>query len=323
MMSKSDFVEKKIVIVNSLKSEKLSFSNDNILVKDEDEVTLHQSSCHNLLAVYVIGNFTITSILIDKAKKYGFSFFVLSPNLRTKCSILNGLDGNTLLHRKQYGYAGSEIGQRIILNKVQNQKNLLKKERQKDELLNLTISNLDKCIDALSCSELDRPKIMAVEGFAAKQFFACYYQKLDWDGRRPRAKNDPINTSLDIGYSMLFNYVDAIMKMYDFDSYVGVLHTEFYKRKSLVCDMMEPFRCMIDEATRKSFNYKTFSSDDFEVINNRYNLRHVADSKYQRMYLSTLVEHKTDFFEYIQSYYRWFMKGKDLKEFPVFIYDDH
>ncbi|NLH92475.1 MAG: CRISPR-associated endonuclease Cas1, partial [Atopobium sp.] len=249
MMSENDFVEKRIVIVNSLKSEKLSFLNDNILVKNEDDITTHQSSCHSLLAVYIIGNFSITSVLIDKARKYGFSLFVLSPNMRVRCSIINGIEGNTLLHRKQYECKGEIIGQHIILNKIENQQYLLKKERDKNELVTLSIANLDKCIDALNHSALSRSGIMAVEGFAAKQFFAAYYQKLDWEGRRPRAKMDPINTSLDIGYSMLFNYMDVLLKMYDFDSYVGVLHTEFYKRKSLVCDMVEPFRCIIDETT--------------------------------------------------------------------------
>ena len=40
------------------------------------------------------------------------------------------------------------------------------------------------------------------------------------------------------------------------DVYCGVLHTMFYMRKSLVCDVMEPFRAIVDEQVKKSlFNF--------------------------------------------------------------------
>lgn len=42
------------------------------------------------------------------------------------------------------------------------------------------------------------------------------------------------------------------------DVYCGVLHTMFYMRKSLVCDVMEPFRVIVDEQVKKSLNLGQF-----------------------------------------------------------------
>lgn len=42
------------------------------------------------------------------------------------------------------------------------------------------------------------------------------------------------------------------------DVYCGVLHTMFYMRKSLVCDVMEPFRAIVDEQVKKSLNLGQF-----------------------------------------------------------------
>ena len=55
---------------------------------------------------------------------------------------------------------------------------------------------------------------------------------------------------MDIGYTYLFNFIDALLRLYGFDTYLGFYHKEFYQRKSLVCDVVEPFRCIIDKNTK-------------------------------------------------------------------------
>ena len=72
--------------------------------------------------------------------------------------------------------------------------------------------------------------------------------------QKTQNKSDYINVTLDIGYTMLFNMVDAILQVYGFDTYYGVFHRCFYMRKSLVCDIMEPMRPIIDYEIRKAAN---------------------------------------------------------------------
>ena len=44
-------------------------------------------------------------------------------------------------------------------------------------------------------------------------------------------------------------------------------------RKSLVCDLMEPIRPVVDYQVRKSINLGQCKENDFEVINNRWCLK--------------------------------------------------
>lgn len=134
MMSKNDFIEKQLIFVNVIHQEKLCFSNSNLIVKNQEDQTKLKITCYKILAVYIIGSYSITSALIANAKKYGFSIFLLSQTFHIQSAIVNGIEGNTLLHRKQYEYQDIEIGKYIIQNKIQNQLDMVKSIRKKQEL---------------------------------------------------------------------------------------------------------------------------------------------------------------------------------------------
>ena len=51
-----------------------------------------------------------------------------------------------------------------------------------------------------------------------------------------------------------FNCMDSLLRLYGFDTYKGFYHKLFFQRKSLACDVMEPFRCVIDKQILKAFN---------------------------------------------------------------------
>lgn len=43
-----------------------------------------------------------------------------------------------------------------------------------------------------------------------------------------------------------------------------------------------------------------------------------SSSEYTGLFMEAVLEHKEEIFEYIQSYYRKFMKGAKAEEFPFF-----
>lgn len=120
-------------------------------------------------------------------------------------------------------------------------------------------------------------------------------------------------------HTMLFNIVDAILQVYGFDTYYGVFHKCFYMRKSLVCDLMEPIRPVVDYQVRKSINLGQCKENDFEVINNRWCLKYKSNPQYIQFLMNAILEYKDDIFLYIQQYYRFFMKRKSVSEISVFI----
>jgi CRISPR-associated endonuclease Cas1 len=165
----------------------------------------------------------------------------------------------------------------------------------------------------------DYDSLMGIEGSAAKAFFAAYFEQYEWKLRSPRTKIDPINATLDIGYSILFNYIEAFTRLFGFDPYVGVYHRLWFKRKSLICDLVEPFRCLIDQQVRKAFNTRQCVPDDFKLIKNEYILKREKNSDYSKMFYETLIDYKLDVFNYIRNYYRCFMGRKSAPDYPKFL----
>lgn len=315
MLTLPDFVEKKIVIAFPKNGDKISFKNDNLLITDNFNHIKLQLSCYKLFALFIVGGFTLTSGLIEKSKKFGFSIIFFTYNFKVYSGINFKMEGNTLLRKKQYTTERStEIAKCIIINKIENQRNILKKMRNPENAEGLII--LNNSIMKLLRNEYDTYEIMGIEGIAAKVYFKRLFKEFDWKGRQPRVKRDKINLLLDIGYTVLFNFIEAILNIYGFDIYKGNLHKEFYQRKSLVCDMVEPFRPIIDYRIRKGYNLGQFNNYNFSVNNQQYSLDWKDSADFVNIILSELIEHKSMIFLYIQSYYRWFMKEKSIIEFP-------
>ena len=286
-------------------------------MKDKNGTIKHQSTCYRLFMICVIGNISITSGLIQRSKKFGFSICLMSTTFKVYEVLGARMEGNTLLRQHQYAYVGTSIGRKIEQNKIANQSATLKQIRNKSEYLKDGIEMLDKLMEALK-TETDYLTIMGIEGNAAKIYFPRMYENVKWTGRKPRIKNDYINVTLDIGYTMLFNIVDAILQVYGFDTYYGVFHRCFYMRKSLVCDIMEPMRPIVDYAIRRAINLGQCKNDDFEEYNNQWHLKYTRNSTYVQFLMSAILEYKDDIFIYIQKYYRYFMKMKSIEDVPVF-----
>ena len=317
MLSANDFSKKQIIFLFTNTGEKLSFSNDNIVIKDKEGKIKHQSTCYRLFMVCVVGNISITSGLIQRSKKFGFAICLMSTTFRVYEIIGSRMEGNTMLRKRQYEYTQNDIGRKIEQNKIENQMDTLKNIRKKTEEIKEGIEFLQDMIDKLN-EPLNYLEVMGIEGNAARVYFTRVFNNVKWNGRKPRIKNDYINVTLDIGYTMLFNIVDAILQIYGFDTYYGVFHKCFYMRKSLVCDLMEPMRPIVDYSVRKAINLEQCKKEDFEVYDNRWVLKYKMNSKYIQFLMKDILEYKDEIFVYIQKYYRFFMKMKSVEELPRF-----
>ncbi|MBQ4511137.1 MAG: type V CRISPR-associated endonuclease Cas1 [Clostridia bacterium] len=320
MMSINDFSYKQIVFLTTVDGEKLSFKNDNIVITDKYGKTIHQSTCYRLFAVFVVGHITITSGLIERAKKFGFSIVLLSTTFRMIGTICNSAEGNVLLRKKQYSYNELQAGKFIVENKIRNQISTLKKNRKKSEFTKETIQKLESYFRSVNNAD-GIQSIMGVEGSASRLYFVAHFDNIQWNSRKPRTKIDMVNTLMDIGYTILFSYIDAIVGLFGFDKYVGVLHRQFYMRKSLICDLVEPFRCLIDNQIKQSINLYQFKEEDFEIYNKKWCLKYCKSSQYASIFLKEINEHKIEIYTYVRDFYRAIMKGITKENFPVWNYE--
>ena len=308
MLSLPDFKEKQIVFIESNETEKIQFRNDNLVLVKEEEVA-YQISCYKIFCVFIIGETTITSVLIKKALSYGISLILMNRNFDVYSVIGAETEGNYLLRLKQYNLASPlNIAKHIVHNKSVNQLTLLKDIRKKDEKIKQAIGNIEKLIIKIGGSE-ENQELLGYEGNISKMFFQTYFKEMHWRARLPRTKYDITNTLLDIGYTYLFNFIDAHLRLYGFDTYMGFYHQLFYQRKSLVCDLQEPFRCIIDKAVLLAHHLGQVDEKDFTTRNHKYELEYKNTKKYTKIFLEAIMTRKEDIFVYIQQFYRCLMKG--------------
>ena len=322
MISVKDIEKKQIIFVFLNYGEKISFSNDNIVIKDDVGKIKHQSTCYRLFILFVVGHLTVTTGLIQRSHKFGFVIYFMTPTLRIYDVLGIHNKGNVLLRKHQYEYNDIEIAKWIVFNKIANQRTLLNLLRDKNYFQENAIKKLDGYINDVQRYSGNLSGLLGYEGSAARTYFSNYFDNINWQGRKPRIKSDYVNSTLDIGYTILFNIIDAMLNIFGFDNYCGVLHRQFYMRKSLTCDLVEPFRVLVDKQVRKAVNLGQIKAGDFTVVQNRYLLNWDDNALYVRLLLKPIMDNRGEIFKYIQDYYRAFMKQKPIEQYPFFRIED-
>lgn len=320
MFTNKDIEYRGVYVINCINDRDLRVSSGELLLEDlQEKRVLTKLPFQKILALFIIGHIRITTPLIEKCKKHNVALVVMKPSLRPVFYWADSAEANFLIRQRQYAFDKNDISiaRIIVANKIANHKALLQKTRKKD---GLTVSAIEKCVEyenaALQAAEYN--ELMGIEGRMAKLFFNAYFQDMGWVGRKPRIKSDYLNATLDIGYTYLFNFVECFVRMFGFDIYVGIYHRLWFKRKSLICDLMEPFRCIVDRTIRTAINRKQFSEKDFDVNKGEYRLKLENNKVYSQVFFDSIVPYKSEIFRYVQSYYRCFMGKKDIGQYPKF-----
>lgn len=320
MFTSKDVEFRSVYVINCLKDRELRVSSGELLLEDmESHQTLTKLPFQKILALFVVGHIHVTTALIEKCKKNNVALVVMKPSLRPVFYWADAAEANFLVRKKQYEFSKDDISiaRILVANKIANQEQLLKRTRKRDEVTLFATENCKQLRkQAVLASEYN--ELMGVEGLAAKLFFAAYFQDLEWKGRRPRIKGDYINTILDIGYTYLFNFVECFVRMFGFDIYIGVYHRLWFKRKSLICDLMEPFRCIVDRTVRTAINRMQFKESDFSLYKGEYRLKPEKNKDYSIVFFDALIPYKNDIFKFVQQYYRSFMNNRAAKHYPNF-----
>lgn len=316
MLSISDFREKQLLLVKSEwgSRNRLKLHNQNLVFMKDDKV-VNRLSVSKIFAVFIVGDVSVTTKLIQYLDEWGVSVYFLKSNLDCYASLLPQAEGNYLLREKQYTMSKEEeldIAKMLVQEKVIQQMENLRSSR----LLVGDIRVLKKQSKSDVEKVTDHKSLLGIEGNYSRKYFQIYFKALGWRRRAPRVKEDIPNLLLDIGYTYLFNFVDAVLRVYGFDTYKGVYHKLFFARKSLACDLMEPFRPIIDRKLRAAWNLGQIKEEDFKYWNHRYQLPWQVSNVYSKLFFETIMDEKEEIFLYIRDYYRYVMNPEE-NDFPV------
>jgi len=317
MLQFPDFDEKQVLFIESFDTKNINFENENLVIKDWNIIKT-KVSLYKIFAIFLIWETTITSVLIRKFQDFSITLIMLKKNLDPYLVIWNHTEWNFVLRKKQYEKTDEEmleIAKNIVFLKTQNQLNLLKSIREKSDFTKKDIEKVKEIILKIESVE-NYESLLWFEWNVSKIFFWNYFWPIGWQRREPRTKRDIQNLLLDIWYTYLFHFIEALLRLYWFDNYYWVYHRVWYARKSLALDLMEPFRCIIDKELLKSYNLKQVNNKDFKFQNWAYILPWENSKKYSSIFLKAIMENKKEMFYFIKEYYKYFIKWRDY--FPNF-----
>lgn len=240
---------------------KLSYKNRFLVVKqDNDEKYVHLSEIDTIIvdstavsiSTYLLKELSDSKINIifcdEKHNPFGeLSSYYSSHNTSKKIQKqINWLKENK-----------DKMWQNIIKNKIINQALMMKKiNSNKYELLLTYIE------DVLSADKTNR------EGHAAKVYFNELFGK-DF----VRNESDNINAALNYGYAILLSTINKEVISNGYLTQMGIHHKNEFNEFNLSCDLMEPFRIVIDNFVyynqEKELNTE-FKLDIVNIFNSRY-----------------------------------------------------
>lgn len=280
----------------------LKLETGNLLLVKEDK-KIDKIPLYSILAIFIVGKLSITTQLLKSCSDKGVSVYFLSDGFSTYARCGAQTEGNYLLRKSQYLMSTKkelQLANTLVTHKILSQNQALHFLGKK-----VLVNN-----NAYECN--NRESLLGVEGNATSRYFSEVFSTMNWYKRMPQAKPDELNLLLDMGYTMLFNLVDAMLSVFGFDTYKGFYHQLFYARKSLVCDVMEPWRVIIDTALVLMHRQNILNKKDFKMVNGSYVFTdgYSGRLKYAQAYLIVLTTQKEQIFKYVKDIYLHYMKSE-------------
>jgi len=109
--------------------------------------------------------------------------------------------------------------------------------------------------------------LRGLEGVAARLFFGAYRQilppSLGFPGRRRRPPTDPVNAALSLGFTLLHGRALEAVHRAGLDPSLGALHDLAHGRPSLVCDLVEWERHVVEACVENLFRTRALEAHHF------------------------------------------------------------
>ena len=216
------------------KQSKLSYKNRFLVVKQEDdEKYIHLSEIDTIIVDSI--STVITNYLLKELSdnKINILFCDEKHNPFGEISSYYSRHNTSKQIKKQIAWKQKDknlLWQKIIKNKILNQATLLKKIKCNKYRMLLNY------VDEIEIGDKTNR-----EGHAAKVYF-----NLLFGSNFIRHNDDNINSALNYGYAILLSTINKEVIANGYLTQLGINHKNEFNQFNLSCDLMEPFRVIID-----------------------------------------------------------------------------
>ena len=199
---------------------------------------------------------SLTAALISELSERKIKVIFCDNKHNPCCEIVNYYNkhNTSLMVKNQISW--SDESKRIIWTKLVK----MKIYQQYKVLNNNGINKADlllKYIDEIRLGDATNR-----EGHAAKVYFNSLFGT-DFS----RNADNPINNMLNYGYSIILSYFNRDVVANGYITQIGIFHDNQFNQFNLSCDLMEPFRPLIDRIVINYYPEKFGKEEKREVLN--------------------------------------------------------
>ena len=230
---------------------------------------------HQVERVVISGQVHLSAAAVGQLLYHGIpTLFCTSQGyLRGQLMPMNG--GQVRRRARQYALFNDEqtaflLARSLVIAKLRNQQRVLVNWRCADKRL------VKLAAHASRCDNMDR--LRGFEGTAARLFFQALAARLadtgfSFTGRAYHPAPDPVNSLLSFGYMLLVGELAVSTESHGLDRYAGVYHVADGGQPSLLLDLMEPLRPLVDRLVVKLLRDGVWNADDFQHTGEECRLR--------------------------------------------------
>jgi len=233
--------------------------------------------------ILVLGNITLTTPSMQYCMRNNIPVTFVSQHGSYFGRLETTTADNSALERFQYLRSLDEpfafdIASRIVEAKIKNSRTMIQKRKamawesngELKEKFDNTLSLMTSLAEHTNTCE-NMEALRGLEGKTAALYFELYgllfkkelpfYTSSFRRIRRP--PTDPVNSLLSFGYTLLHNNIFSMVRMKGLNPYIGFLHAEDKGNPSLINDLVEEFRTIIDSMTLYTLNKGVLRNKDF------------------------------------------------------------
>lgn len=275
-----------VVISNKCK---LSYKNNYMLVRSEDIKMVHLSEINTL--VIDTTQVSITTLLMCELIDRKIKIIFCDEKHNPKGELMpyygsHNTSKKVLIQSKWSDEHKGIIWRKIVKQKITNQSKVLKiyKKEHHEKLMEYV-------------DEVELNDVTNREGHSAKVYFNSLFGM-----NFTRGDASSINTALDYGYSILLSSLNKDIVSNGYITQLGINHRSEFNQFNLGCDLMEPFRPVVDKLVYQNKDFSFDKEFKYKLINVLNEKVIIAGGEY---YLSNAIP------LYVSSVFKAMESGKD------------
>ncbi|MBZ4683972.1 MAG: CRISP-associated protein Cas1 [Fusobacteriaceae bacterium] len=254
------------LFINSAGAKLKTKKNLFLLINNETKTEI---SPKNINKIIIANNISITSNVIKLAMDNDIDVIFYNNHYFPYARVWNNRFGSTAEIRKKQlilfdAVYGTNIIKKWITNKINSQINHLNKIAKDNKQVLNNISEIIKYKNLINNLQGDinelRSTIMGYEGITSRLYYDSISillpERYKFNGRSSHPAKDEYNVCLNYQFGILYSYVEKALINAGLDPFIGILHTDFYAKKSLLFDFIENYRFIVWESVFSLFKSK-------------------------------------------------------------------